>query len=57
MDDGVVVGLHKLDKACQMLCGACVKGAREATGLGAGRCGRSCQGVLSCRLGELKDEL
>jgi hypothetical protein len=29
MDDGiVVVGLHKLDKACQMLCGACEGGCR-----------------------------
>jgi hypothetical protein len=34
MDDGVVVGLHKLNKACQMLCGACVKEAAEATATG-----------------------
>jgi hypothetical protein len=31
MDNGVVVGLHKLDKACQMFCGVCAKEAAEAT--------------------------
>jgi hypothetical protein len=34
MDDGVVAGLHKLDKVCHMLCGACVKAAAEATATG-----------------------
>jgi hypothetical protein len=36
MDDGVVVGLHKLDKVCQMFCGACAKEAAEATATGPG---------------------
>jgi hypothetical protein len=34
MDDGAVAGLHKLDKACQMLCGTCAKEAAEAMATG-----------------------
>jgi hypothetical protein len=34
MDDGVVARLHKLDKACQMVCGACTKEAAEVTATG-----------------------
>jgi hypothetical protein len=33
MDDSIVVRLHKLDKACQMLCSAC---AKEAASRGVG---------------------
>ncbi|KAJ7823999.1 hypothetical protein B0H14DRAFT_3729594 [Mycena olivaceomarginata] len=34
MDDGVVARLHKLNKACQMLCSAWAKEAAEATATG-----------------------
>ncbi|KAJ7828550.1 hypothetical protein B0H14DRAFT_3466232 [Mycena olivaceomarginata] len=57
MDDGVVVGLHKLDKACQVLCGACAKEAAEATATGHRKVWEELPGFCDCRLGELKDEL
>jgi hypothetical protein len=50
--------LHKLDKVCQMLCGACVKEAEEATATGHRKVWEELPGF--CDLppwGELKNEL